>query len=64
MQAASMTENIISAFESAGIIRTFNRETTPNFEEAMPLACVDKGYAWFYKDEESTYIIEPWRIDL
>ena len=64
MQAASTTDNIVSAFESAGIIRTFNREKTPNFEEAMPLAYVDKGYARFYKDEESTYIIEPWRIDL
>ena len=63
LQAASTTENIISAFENAGIIRTFSRATTQSFD-VMPLAHVDKGYARFFRDENSSYDIASWRLHL
>ena len=43
MQSSSTTENIISTFESAGIIKEYNHQNAYNFEETMPLARVEKG---------------------
>ena len=58
MQSSSTTENIISAFESAGIIREYNHQNTYNFEETMSLARVVKGSARFFKDEGSVYEVD------
>ena len=64
IEISCTTENIVSAFEAAGIIRNFSKETCDNFNEFMPLARVEKRHARFYKDNSFNYGIDNWRIDL
>ena len=64
VQQSSTSENIISAFESAGIVRTFTKESINTFNTAMPCVHVVKGYARFFKEESASYEIDEWRIPL
>lgn len=64
IEISCTTENIVSAFEAAGIVRHFSKETCDNFNEFMPLARVEKRFARFYKDDSFNYGIDNWRIDL
>ena len=64
IEISCTTENIVSAFEAAGIVRRFSKETCDNFNEFMPLARVEKRFARFYKDDSFNYGIDNWRIDL
>ena len=64
LEMASTCENIISAFESAGIIRTFNKESIDGFNCSMPFARVEKKAARCFKDPSFRYYIDDYRIDL
>ena len=64
IQQSSTTENIISAFEAAGIVRTYNKRSIKQFNDNVPYARVEQGYARFYKDAAFEYHVDNWRIDL
>ena len=64
LQQASTTENIVSAFESAGIVRTYNKRSVNEFNNSMPLARVAKGYSRYFKDDSFTYAIDNWHIPI
>ena len=64
LQIASTTENIVSAFESAGIVRTYTKETCNNFNCSMPLARAEMRHSRYYKDSSFTYAIDDWRVEL
>ena len=64
VQQSSTSENIISAFESAGIVRTFSKESISSFNDAMPTVRVVKGLSRYFKEANVAYTIDEWRIPI
>ena len=64
LQTASTTENIVAAFESAGIMRTFSRNTVTHFNGYMPTAKVERRIARFFKDPSYVQYRDHWRIEI
>lgn len=54
IQKASTTENIVSAFEAAGILRSFDNYAT-DFNSLMPRARVDMRHARYFKSTNSVF---------
>lgn len=64
LEQASTTNNIVAAFENAGIIRTYTKDMCESFNDSMPLARVEKRYSRYFKDNSFTYAMDNWRLDL
>lgn len=64
IQQASISENIISAFESAGIFHFYNKGEKVNFNNYMPVCIVKKEFSRCYKTDTSKFTLENYRIDI
>ena len=63
IQEASTSENIIAAFESAGIFHNYSRGENIQFNNYMPKCIVKKEFSRFYKIPGTDYSLETFRID-
>lgn len=64
LQQASTTENIISAFESAGIFHYYDQSNQINFNNYMPTTLISKENSRYYKNDGGIISMNNSRLKL